>query len=147
MTSRRCVLDSASSGLWHLGFNNLAWFCMSTNETKGLEAMDFFQHVCMTRSTKEQRQLFEICTISRKRLKKWDTLRDAGKFMLCLLGIVSSDGKTDHAICIVGNWIFDSNFERALPLTRESLDICASSADRYTVFTGVTRGILLRRRN
>ena len=34
----------------------------------------------------------------------------------------------NHAISVVGSWIFDSNYEKALVLNRASLDmICASS--------------------
>ena len=66
--------------------------------------------------------------------------------MLCILGVRSSDNKTDHAICIVENWIFDSNFEKALELKQESLDICCSSIDRNTGFTKATKGIVLKKR-
>ena len=35
---------------------------------------------------------------------------------------------SNHAISVVGSWIFDSNYEKALVLNRASLDmICASS--------------------
>ena len=60
-------------------------------------------------------------------ISNWDVLVESKKYMLCVLGIESSDGKTDHAITIVGDWIFDSNCERALRLSQESLDICSSS--------------------
>ena len=34
----------------------------------------------------------------------------------------------NHAISVVGSWIFDSNYERALVLNKSSLDmICAPS--------------------
>ena len=37
-------------------------------------------------------------------------------------------GNVNHAISIVGNWIFDSNYEKALVLNRASLDmICSPS--------------------
>ena len=52
----------------------------------------------------------------------------------------------DHAICVVGKWIFDSNFEMALPLTTESLDLCRSSEDRYAKFVSVKRGYYLQNR-
>jgi hypothetical protein len=80
-------------------------------------------------------------------LNKWDVLVHAPTYRMCVIGIQSTDGKTDHAITIVGNWIFDSTFERALPLTRESLDLCSSSADRNTCFAGVTRGYMLKDRS
>ena len=50
----------------------------------------------------------------------------------------------NHAVSVVGYWIFDSNYEKALVLNRESLDmICAPSvgeeqvAEFKTLFTSV----------
>ena len=41
---------------------------------------------------------------------------------------MDSLGNVNHAISVIGNWIFDSNYEKALVLHRESLDmICAPS--------------------
>ena len=41
---------------------------------------------------------------------------------------MDSLGNVNHAISVVGRWIFDSNYERALVLNKESLDmICAPS--------------------
>jgi hypothetical protein len=144
---RRCVVDSAASGLHHLGHTTLAEFCASADHTKELCGMDHFRDVVINHSTREDRCLFVVVKLRKKEIySNWDTLVDAPKYRLCLLGIESSDGKTDHAICVIGNWIFDSNFEKALPLTKESLDICASSAERKSVFVKVTRGYLLRDR-
>ena len=43
-----------------------------------------------------------------------------------LVQLMDSLGNVNHAISVVGNWIFDSNYERALILNRESLDMtCA----------------------
>jgi hypothetical protein len=86
-------------------------------------------------------------------VSKLSTINGAGStaklrealYMLCVCGIQSSDGKTDHAVCIFGNWIFDSNFKKALPLNMESLNLCSSSADQATTFVRVTRGHLLRK--
>ena len=45
-------------------------------------------------------------------------------------------GNMNHAISVVGYWIFDSNYERALVLNIELLDmICASSVGREEVAT------------
>ena len=39
---------------------------------------------------------------------------------------MDSLGNVNHAISVVGSWIFDSNYERALVLNKASLDmICA----------------------
>ena len=41
---------------------------------------------------------------------------------------MDSLGNLNHTISVVGSWVFDSNYEKALVLNRESLDmICASS--------------------
>ena len=45
-----------------------------------------------------------------------------------LVQLMDSLGNVNHAISVVGSWIFDSNYEKALVLNRASLDmICASS--------------------
>ena len=47
------------------------------------------------------------------------------------------DGRTQHAITIVGKLIFD---KRALPLTTKSLDYCCSLADKEGAYHKVHRG-------
>ena len=45
-----------------------------------------------------------------------------------LVQLMDSLVNVNHAISVVGNWIFDSNYEKALVLNRASLDmICAPS--------------------
>ena len=45
-----------------------------------------------------------------------------------LVQLMDSLVNVNHAISVVGNWIFDSNYEIALVLNRASLDmICAPS--------------------
>ena len=45
-----------------------------------------------------------------------------------LFQLMDSLGNVNRAISVVGSWIFDSNYERALVLNRASLDmICAPS--------------------
>ena len=45
-----------------------------------------------------------------------------------LVQLMDSIGNVNHAISVVGNWIFDSSYERALVLNKASLDmICAPS--------------------
>ena len=61
-----------------------------------------------------------------------------------LVKLMDSLGDVKHAISVVGNWIFDSNYDKALVLNRASLDmICAPSVGEEqdaifeTVFTAV----------
>ena len=45
-----------------------------------------------------------------------------------LVQLMDSLGNVNHAISVVGSWIFDSNYERALVPNKASLDmICAPS--------------------
>ena len=45
-----------------------------------------------------------------------------------LVQLMDLIGNVNDSISVVGNWIFDSNYERALVLNRASLDmICAPS--------------------
>ena len=142
---RRCVLDSTASGLYHIGFKSLAWHINATKSDRSKDwcAFTVFFNIIQKYSTKEQRKQIQITKVPKR---NWDILTEAPKYHLCLLGIQSSDGKMDHAICVVGKWIFDSNFEMALPLTTESLDLCSSSEDRYAKFVSVKRGYYLQNR-
>ena len=61
-----------------------------------------------------------------------------------LVQLMDSLENVNHAISVVGYWIFDSNYEKSLVLNRASLDmICAPSvgeeqdAKIETVFTAV----------
>ena len=40
-----------------------------------------------------------------------------------LVQLMDSLGNVNHAISVVGSWIFDSNYERSLILNKESLDM------------------------
>lgn len=50
------------------------------------------------------------------------------------------DGGTQHAVTVVGKFIFDSNCERALPLTEESLNHCCSTDTTKGAYMRVYRG-------
>ena len=61
-----------------------------------------------------------------------------------LVCLMNSLGNVNHAIGVVGYWIFDSKYEKSLVLNRELFDIiCAPSvgeeqvADFETVFTAL----------
>ena len=108
--------------------------------------MNFFRTVMEQKTNKDDRRRYQLRALKGKRAQNWDILTESAKYALRLLGVQSSDGKSDHAICVVGKYIFDSNFERALDLTRESLDLCCSLDDKHTPFVRVTRGYLLEER-
>ena len=67
----------------------------------------------------------------RYNMKKWkkkgyfDILNDISE-NITLVKLMDTLGNFNHAISIVGYFIFDSNYEQALCLTRESLDLICS---------------------
>jgi hypothetical protein len=54
--------------------------------------------------------------------------------MACIKG---KNGKEDHYICVYNEWIFDSNFEKALVLSVEALGVyCSSFLNEKASFNG-----------
>ena len=59
---------------------------------------------------------------------------------VCLL--LDTGHRTDHCITVCSKWIFDSNFESALPLTKASLNyICSGNDTDKIAFVGVLNAI------
>ena len=56
---------------------------------------------------------------------------------LVVASVVGSDGKEEHCVTVYDKWVFDSNFDFALPLTKESLDLCCSAEDTQDSFVYV----------
>ena len=113
------------------------------DQSKKEDPFSYLGEVLNKQLVPAEKKAFFWSLLNRKRLQKWDLLLSPSKYMLCVMDICSSDSKTDHAICIVDNWIFDLNFKKALLLLQKSLDICGSSNDWKTKFTNATRGYLL----
>ena len=62
-----------------------------------------------------------------KKMGEYKILEDISA-NVTLAQLMDSLGNVNHAISVVGSWIFDSNYERALVPNRASLDmICAPS--------------------
>ena len=58
----------------------------------------------------------------RKKNDDFDILNDISEDVT-LVQLTESLGNLNHAISIVGYWIFDSNYKKALCLTHEFLDV------------------------
>jgi len=60
-----------------------------------------------------------------------------------------TDNSTSHCVGVVGQWIFDSNLEHALPLTKVALDWCCGARieqeESESGYLCVQRGYLFRR--
>ena len=68
-----------------------------------------------------------------KKNNDFDILNDINEDVT-LVQLMDSLGNVNHAISVVGYWIFDSNYNKALCLTQESLDkICSPSIGKELV--------------
>ena len=70
------------------------------------------------------------------KVNEWDILQPVSN-QLVVASVRGSDGKEDHCVTIYDKWLFDSNFDFALPLIRESLDLCCSAEDTKETFQSV----------
>jgi len=55
---------------------------------------------------------------------------------ILLISLLQSDSSLSHAVSIVGEYVFDSNVERALPFTLEGLNCCCEDSE----FIGIAKG-------
>ena len=69
----------------------------------------------------------------------FDILRDISEYPT-VVSLEAIDGGTQHAITVVGRLVFDSNCERALPLSKEALDYCCSTDTKEGAFCKVYKG-------
>ena len=70
-----------------------------------------------------------------KKNNDFDILNDISEDVT-LVQLMDSLVNVNHAISIVGYWIFDSNYNKSLCLTQESLDIiCSTSIGEELVAT------------
>ena len=60
-----------------------------------------------------------------KKIDDIDILNDMSDYFT-LVQLMDQQGNVNHAISIVGHWIFDSNYKKDLCLTQEQLDIICS---------------------
>ena len=56
----------------------------------------------------------------------WSILQNDNNRLVSVI-LEGSDGKRDHAITLVGDLLFDSNFEFAVTLCKDTLDLCCST--------------------
>ena len=65
----------------------------------------------------------------------FDILKNVSQYVT-FVKLMESLGNVNHAICIVGYWIFDSKYEESLCLTQKTLDvICSPSVGEEQVAT------------
>ena len=117
---RYCLPYSIASALHHLGAAQLALeiYRMSMSIVDRRNTMQIFLQTLRTHSKPLQFKKLQV--------SKWNIFANGDKDLVVTL-LRGSDLSEDHCITIYGQWIFDSNLPKGLPLCRESLDLCVSS--------------------
>ena len=124
-------------------FGSLASAFASINHSKAADAISLRIKESL-KSEVHNRILFATDIIQNKKINKGETrvhyslikYKKKGEYDILenisanvtLVQLIDSLGNVNHAISVVGSWIFDSNYERTLVLNKESLEIiCAPS--------------------
>jgi hypothetical protein len=130
-----CIVDSFASLLHSIGRKQIASEIFQARKKiiGKLNTWEIFSKVVLKKSSHLDSQKVD--------LRGLDILTIPHHFLYvaCLEG---SDGKIDHAVTLHNGWIYDSNFESALPLSRKSLDLCCSSDDIPARFVKVDRALI-----
>ena len=89
--------------------------------------IDFANEIMLNRKINKGETRVHYKLMKYKKMSEYKILEDISA-NVTLVQLIDSLGNFNHAISVVGSWIFDSNFERALVLNKASLDmICAPS--------------------
>ena len=87
--------------------------------------IDFPNEIMLNRKRNKGEARVHYKLIKYKKIGNYKILEDINA-NVTLVQLMDSLGNVNHAISVVGSWIFDSNYERALVLNNASLDsICA----------------------
>ena len=89
--------------------------------------IDFANEIMLNRKRNKGEARVHYKLIKYKKMGEYKMLKDIIA-NVTLVQLMDSLGNVNHAISVVGSWIFDSNYERALVLNKASLDmICTPS--------------------
>ena len=119
---RTCLVDCFCNALHHMGYRQVASLIYTKRKliVDKCNTMSRFLNFAIKASGYLVSEKLELST--------WN-IWDVGKHELVLVQLRGSDGKEDHVVCLAGGWLFDSNFDTAMRLSRETLDLCCSSDD------------------
>jgi hypothetical protein len=132
-----CLFSSFASALYYVGIIDIAAI-FASNATRF--SADSEEGVHNWKAILQIMQ--QSCKwLQPKKIKGWnyDIVHEKSIFPT-VVALEDCQGGTHHAITIVGGIIFDSNCERALPLTRKSLDYCCSTDTKAGKFWKVHKG-------
>ena len=132
-----CLVYSFASALDHIGAKQAA-FVLYRKSQKIINRIDTVARFCV--AVKETDKHFNFVKL---KPSSFDILHPVDN-QLAVASLRGSDGKEEHSVTIFDKWVFDSNFEYALPLSREALDLCCSSEETQDQFVSVAEARLCK---
>jgi hypothetical protein len=133
-----CLFSSLASALYYFGLHKSAMHMALlapnyvSNSYEGLDVWPALLKEMRKCCKKLQPQKIQL-------LSSYDIFENISEYPR-VLQLKDADGNTQHAVTIVGTYIFDANCARALTLTRENLDYCCSTDAIASTFLGVFHG-------
>ena len=121
---------SFASALHHIGAKQAA-FVLYRKNGKIIDCCDTVKRFAV--AVKECDKQFRFSTL---KVLAYDILDPVDNWLV-VASLRGSDGKEEHCVTIYDKWVFDSNFDFALPLTKEALDLCCSSEETHDLFVTV----------
>ena len=108
-----------------------AAFVLYRKSQKIINQIDTVARFCVT--VKETDKHFNFVKL---KPSSYDILQPVDN-QLAVASLRGSDGKEEHSVTIFDKWVFDSNFDYALPLSKEALDLCCSAEDTHDQLVSV----------
>ena len=128
---RTCMVYAAASALHYLGWTKVASWAYNKTELFINDANAFHKFVYLLRKQSKRLRTTGAKGVKLDKNMNFGEVDLEGFYLVRILG---SDGKDDHCVALTQDWIFDSNFEHALPRTRQSLDLCCSSDEIHSTY-------------
>ena len=122
------ILASAFASIKHfIAENNISIRIKESLKSEVGNRIHFANEIMLNNKRNKGEVRVHYQLIKYKKKGEYKSLEDISA-NVTLVQLMDSLGNVNHAISVVGNWIFDSNYERTLVLNRVSLDIiCALS--------------------
>ena len=122
-TSDTCMFDSFASALSYLNLKNTAMMIhhQAKNSLKRQENSEKFSFLD---ELLQQYEPWLAMLKLRYNLGRLDIMNNRSLSPTVAI-LQSMDGACNHAVTLVGDWIFDASKEKALPISEESLNRCA----------------------
>ncbi|MCA1807664.1 MAG: hypothetical protein LC687_07445 [Actinobacteria bacterium] len=151
-TASQCILKSLASAVHYLGLHQLA-FLISQGYNRGYESSTFEKSEAFVKQLLKTHCIGAVFHgMGKKKRRHYCPLNPSCRPNHPILAIIkvldrtNKEGNINHCVCFVGEYIFDSNRETALPISYESLNMICDSISTGATYAGIykSRALLIK---